>query len=80
VSEVLDEGLIIEVSPIVALNLLVERLELLLDHILCCGNHELLLRVADVGSVEDEEDLSLNSAVACWVFDFENCISITLGY
>ena len=80
VSEVLDESLIIEVGPIVALNLLVEGLELLLDLILSCGNHELFLSRADIGSVKDEEDLGFDSAVTGGVFDFEDSISILIYY
>jgi hypothetical protein len=51
VSEVFNEGLIIEVGPVIALNLLVEWLELLLDLILSSGDDELVLSVADVGGV-----------------------------
>ena len=51
VSEVFNESLIIKVGPVVALNLLVEWLELLLDLILSSGDDELVLSVADVGGV-----------------------------
>ena len=54
VLEVLGEGLIIEVSPVVDLDFLVEGLELLLDFILSSGNHELVLGVADIGSVHNK--------------------------
>jgi len=77
VSEVFNESLIIKVGPVVALNLLVEWLELLLDLILGSGNDELVLSVTNVGGVQDEEDLSLDSAVGCRVFDLENSISIS---
>jgi hypothetical protein len=77
VSEVFNEGLIIEVGPVIALNLLVEWLELLLDLILSCGDDELVLSVANVRGVQDEKDLGLSSAVTGWVFDLENSISIS---
>ena len=54
VSEVFNECLIIEISPVIALNLLVEWLELLLDLILGSGDDELVLSMANVGCVQDE--------------------------
>jgi hypothetical protein len=75
-SEVFNEGLLIEVCPIIALNLLVEGLELLLDLILSCRDHELVLRVAHVGGVEDEQDLGLDSPITSRVFDFKHSVSI----
>ena len=75
--EVLNEGFIIEVSPVVALDLLVEWLELLLDLILSSGDDELVLGVTDVGGVQDEQDLCFSSAIACGIFDLENGVSIS---
>ena len=75
-SEVFNKGLIIEVCPIIALNLLVEGLELLLDLILSSSDNELVLRVAHVGGVENEQYLSLDSPIASRVFDFKHSVSI----
>ena len=52
--EVSNECFIIEVGPVVALDLLVEGLELLLDLILGGGDHELVLGGANVGGVHDK--------------------------
>ena len=73
--KVLDEGLIVEIGPVVDLDLLVEGLELLLDLVLGGGDQELLLGGADVGGVHQEQDLGLNAAVVGGVLDLEDGIS-----
>lgn len=77
-SEVFNECLVIEVCPIIALNLLVEGLELLLDLILSSCDNELVLRLTHVWGVEDEQDLGLDSPIASRVFDFKHSVSIAL--
>ena len=52
--EVSNESFIIKVGPVVALDFLVEGLELLLDLILGGGDHELVLGSTDVGGVHDK--------------------------
>lgn len=54
VLEVLDEALVVEISPVVDLQFLVEWLDLLLELILGSGVHELILGVADVGGVQNK--------------------------
>lgn len=75
--KVLDEGLIVEIGPVVDLDLLVEGLELLLDLVLGGGDQELLLGGADVGGVHQEQDLSLDAAVVGRVLDLEDGVSIS---
>ena len=53
-----------------------EGLELLLDLILSSSDNELVLRVAHVGGVEDEQYLCLDSPIASRVFDFKHSVSI----
>lgn len=76
VLEVLNERLIIEVGPVVDLDLFVEWLELLLDLILGGGDHELVLGCTDVRGVHNEQNLGFHSSVVGGVLDFEHTISI----
>lgn len=55
--EVLNECLLVEVSPVINLDLLVEWGQLLLDFVLGGGVDELLLSGGDVRGVQDQHNL-----------------------
>ena len=73
--EVLDECLLVEVSPVIDLNLLVEWGQLLLDLILGGSVDELLLGCGDVRGVEDQHDLRFGSSISSGVLELEDAVS-----
>ena len=75
VLEVLNECLLIEVSPVIDLDFLVEWGQLLLDLILGSSIDELFLGSGDVRGVEDQYDLRFDSSISSSVFKFEDAIS-----
>jgi hypothetical protein len=75
VLEDLKERFIIEISPVVNLEFLVEGLYLLSDFILGSGVYEFLSAIADVRGVQDEEDLGLGSSIRSRVFELKDGIS-----
>ena len=75
VLEVLNECLLIEVSPVIDLDFLVEWRQLLLDLILGSSIDELFLGCGNVRSVEDQYDLRFDSSISSSVFKFEDAIS-----
>ena len=75
VLEVLNELLVIQVCPVIHLDLLVEWLQLLLYLVLRSSIDELFLCGGDVRGIQDQQDLGLNSAVVCGVFEFEDAVS-----
>jgi hypothetical protein len=75
VLEVLNECLLIEVSPVVDLDFLVEWGQLLLDLILGSSIDELFLGSGDVRGVEDQYDLRFDSSISSRVLKLEDAIS-----
>lgn len=75
VLEVLNELFVIEISPIIYLDLLVEGLKLLFNLILRCSVNKLFLCRGNVRSVQDQQNLSLDSTVISWVLKLENAVS-----
>ena len=75
VLEVLNECLLVKVSPVIDLDFLVEWGELLLDLILGSSIDELFLGCGNVRSVEDQYDLRFDSSISSSVFKFEDAIS-----
>jgi len=77
VLEVLNECLLIEVSPVIDLDFLVEWRQLLLDLILGSSVDELFLGCGNVRSVEDQYDLRFDSSISSRVLKLEDAISTT---
>ena len=77
VLEVLNECLLIEVSPVIDLDFLVEWRQLLLDLILGSSVDELFLGCGNVRSVEDQYDLRFDSSISSWVLKLEDAVSTT---
>ena len=77
VLEVLNECLLIEVSPVIDLDFLVEWRQLLLDLILGSSVDELFLGCGNVRSVQDQYDLRFDSSIRSSLLKFENTISTT---
>ena len=77
VLEVLNECLLIEVSPVIDLDFLVEWRELLLDLILGSSVDELFLGCGNVRSVQDQYDLRFDSSISSRVLKLEDAISTT---
>ena len=75
--EVLNECLLIEVSPVINLDLLVEWGQLLLDLVLGGSVDELFLGCSNVRSVQDQYDLRFDSSINSWVLKLEDAISTT---
>ena len=77
VLEVLNECLLVKVSPVIDLDFLVEWGELLLDLILGSCVDELFLGCSNVRSVQNQYDLRFDSSINSWVLKLEDAISIT---
>lgn len=75
VLEVLNELLLIKVSPVIDLDFLVEWGQLLLDLILGCSVDELFLGCGNVRGVEDQYDLRFDSSISSRVLKLEDAIS-----
>lgn len=73
--EVLNECLLVEISPVVYLNLLVEWGQLLLDLILGGSVDELFLGSGDVRGVQDQNDLRFDSSISGRVLKLEDAVS-----
>ena len=73
--EVLNECLLIEVSPVVDLDFLVEWGQLLLDLILGSSVDKLFLGCGNVRGVEDQYDLRFDSSISSRVLKLEDAIS-----
>ena len=78
VLEVLNECLLIEVSPVIDLDFLVEWRQLLLDLILGSSVDELFLGCGNVRSVQDQYDLRFDSSISSRVLKLEDAISATV--
>jgi hypothetical protein len=78
VLEVLNECLLIEVSPVIDLDFLVEWRQLLLDLILGSSVDELFLGCGNVRGVEDQYDLRFDSSISSRVLKLEDAISATV--
>lgn len=75
VLEVLNELLLIKVSPVIDLDFLVEWGQLLLDLILRCSIDELFLSCGNVRGVEDQYDLRFDSSISSRVLKLEDAVS-----
>ena len=73
--EVLNELLLIKVSPVIDLDFLVEWGQLLLDLILGSSIDELFLGCGNVRGVEDQYDLRFDSSISSRVLKLEDAIS-----
>lgn len=75
VLEVLNELLLIKVSPVIDLDFLVEWGQLLLDLILGSSVDELFLGCGNVRGVEDQYDLRFDSSISSRVLKLEDAVS-----
>ena len=77
VLEVLNELLLVKVSPVIDLDFLVEWGELLLDLILGSCVDELFLGRSNVRSVQNQYDLRFDSSISSRVLKLEDAVSTT---